>query len=173
MHREPGSRRISVTLPPAPPASYLEWLAWWSHVERTASQDRVLETVLVSPMLRQRPRPRTWRRAMALWLSGSIGRQALSASRSDAFASTPVVTGPRPMLDEAVGLLDTLARFVRWWSQDPLAAEAVGIARPSSRVELLHAEVVDRMRGELDPNVIVIPSAPDEHVGRRLAVVKR
>lgn len=147
---------ITVRLPPADPAVYLEWMAYWRDVERRMLERPALEAFASSesaPFLRD---------PIADWISdtmaGAVIRQAGAARRAAAETVAPAIAGDAVVLRQAIRYI--AARHD--WLITPGVYEAMGIEPPSSDVIALREWALDSIIVQLAihfsaPAPIVVP----------------
>lgn len=136
---------MEIELPETTPSAYVEWVEWWNEVDRVVSQSQVLRAMLTSRTMTGRAElARRSNRFRSVF--DQVELQAVVAMRLGDSPVRLTIIGPRRLFRELGESMEITARFVRWWSEDPGAAEAVGLPRPSWRTELLHAAAGDAIR---------------------------
>ncbi len=147
---------ITVRLPHADPAVYLEWMAYWRDIERRMIERPALEAFASresAPFIRD---------PIADWISdamaGGIIRQAGEARRVGADAVGPQITGDALVLREAMKYI--AARIE--WLNGPGMYQALAIEPPSPDVIALREWALESIIVQLAihfsaPAPIVIP----------------
>jgi hypothetical protein len=144
---------VVVRLPPADPAVYLEWMAYWRDVERHMVEHPALEAFASqesAPFVRD---------PIADWISdamaGGIIRQAGAARRAGSREVAPGFAGDALVLAEAIRYVVARAG----WLSQPGIHEAMGIEPPSPNVVALREWALDSITVQL-----AIHFSPPEHV---------
>jgi hypothetical protein len=132
---------IRLVLPPALPARYLAWMAFWREVER-----KMVESPQLAEVASQESRP-FLHDPVADFLSekvvASISRQAHDARSRGASEVSPAIEGDEALMRQALEYVAARGR----WLQEPGVAEAMGI-------EPLEPDLVD-LRNEVLSTLIV------------------
>jgi hypothetical protein len=136
---------IEMELPEAVPGAYVKWVDWWNGVDRVVSQSQVLQTMLGWRTMTGRAE-RDWGCSRFRSVFDQVELQATVAQRLRDEPIRVSIIAPRRLLGDLGEAMETTARFVRWWSEYPEAADAVGLPRPNWQVELLHAAAGDAIR---------------------------
>jgi hypothetical protein len=111
---------IRLVLPPALPARYLSWMAFWREVER-----KMVESPKLADMAAEEARP-FLHDPVADFLServAAISRQAQEARSEGASEVSPVIEGDEATMRQALEYVAARGR----WLQEPGVAEAMGI----------------------------------------------
>src|SRR3954454_8790779 len=147
---------ISVRLPQADPAVYLEWMAYWRDIERRMIERPALEAFASresAPFLRD---------PISDWISdtmaGGVIRQAGAARRGGADVVAPEITGDALVLRQAMKHIAARAE----WLNRPGMYQAMDIEPPSPDVIALREWALDSITVQLAihfsaPAPIVIP----------------
>ena len=132
-----------VRLPPADPAVYLEWMAYWRDLERHMIERPALEAFASresAPFIRD---------PIADWISdamaGTVIRQSAEARRRGDEVVSPEIVGDPLVLNEAMRYIT--ARLA--WLNQPLMHEAMGIELPSHDVVALREWALDSITVQL------------------------
>jgi hypothetical protein len=138
---------VRLVLPPALPARYLSWMAFWREVER-----KMLESPQLAEMAAQEARP-FLHDPVADFLSeevvGSIMRQASDARTRGASEVRPVIEGEEPTMRQALEYVSARGR----WLQEPGVAEAMGIEPLEPDLVDLRNEVLASIMTQLSEQV--------------------
>jgi hypothetical protein len=112
---------IRLVLPPALPARYLAWMAFWREVER-----KMVESPHLAEVAAEESRP-FLHDPVADFLSekvvAAISRQAHEARSQGAAEVSPVIEGDEPLMRQALEYVAARGR----WLQEPGVAQAMGI----------------------------------------------
>jgi hypothetical protein len=138
---------VRLVLPPALPARYLSWMAFWREVERT-----MVESPQLAEMAAQESRP-FLHDPVADFLSeevvGAIMRQASEArTRGDSEVS-PAIEGDEATMRQALEYVAARGR----WLQEPGVAEAMGIEPLEPDLVDLRNEVLASIMTQLSEQV--------------------
>jgi hypothetical protein len=136
---------MEIELPEALPIAYVKWVKWWNGVDYAVSQSQLLQTMLSWRTMTGRA-GLAWRCNRFRSVFDQVELQAIVAQELGDEPMRPSITGAPRLLGDLGEAMDITARFVRWWSEHPEAAEAVGLPRPTWQVELLHAAAGDAIR---------------------------
>jgi hypothetical protein len=152
---------MEIELPEATPSAYVEWVEWWNEVDRVVSQSQVLRAMLSSRTMTARPGlARRTNRFRSVF--DQVELQASVALRLRYEPVHVTIIASQRLLRELGEAMEITARFVRWWLEDPGAAEAVGLPNPSWQVELLHAAVGDAIRSRAGTMAGIDDAEPDD-----------
>jgi hypothetical protein len=134
---------VLVRLPPADPAVYLEWMAYWRDIEGHMIERPALEEFASSqsaPFLRD---------PIADWISdalvGGVIRQAAAARREGRHQVSPVIAGDALVFGEALRYVVARAR----WLEMAGIHEAMRIEPPSAEVVALRGWTLDSVTVQL------------------------
>jgi hypothetical protein len=134
---------IRLVLPPALPARYLSWMAFWREVER-----KMVENPQLADMAAEEARP-FLHDPVADFLServvAAISRQAQDARAQGASAVSPVVEGDEATMRQAPEYVAARGR----WLQEPGVAEAMGIDPLEPDLVELRNEVLASLGAQL------------------------
>src|SRR2546426_1592546 len=102
-------RPVAISLPAAPPQTYLRWMRWWRKTERLA-RARIERGDLVS-RLALTPHP-----SALLWdvIADDVSRQAGVAKRHGQPSVTPMIRTTNLVLVRALGYMDRRQRFLEF-----------------------------------------------------------
>jgi hypothetical protein len=146
--------RITVRLPHADPAVYLEWMAYWRDIERHMIERPALEAFAAresAPFLRD---------PIADWISdgmaGGVIRQAGAARRAGDHQVAPEITADALVLREAMRYIATR---LEWLNGDGMH-EAMEIELPSPDVVALREWALDSITVQLAIHF----SPPERHL---------
>jgi hypothetical protein len=165
---------MEIELPEALPIAYVKWVEWWNGVDHAVSQNQLLQTMLSWRTMTGRA-GLAWRGNRFRSVVDQVELQAFVAEQLRDKSIRPSITAPGRVLGDLGEAMDITARFVRWWSEHPEAAEAVGLPRPTWQVELLHAAAGDAIRSRAGTVVELDDVGPPREpvvdlVERRVAV---